>query len=157
MEARGKHAAFSKARWARSVRPRCRQLPQGPSVCDKMTPREGVDRPVLGLLSTGGTTMFASKPPTCTGRTLDLSRKDSDIRNLRHLGNSDIAKNFPNPTSELPEHRLFSILRHPHHVISAIPSDVGLALPLSHDDLLPELGSSRLETVVSGSSNPYNG
>ena len=49
----GKHAAFSKARWARSVRPRCRQLPQGPSVCDKMTPREGVDRPVLGLLSTG--------------------------------------------------------------------------------------------------------
>ena len=51
-EARGKHAAFSKARWARSVRPRCRQLPQGPSVCDKMIPREGVDRPVLGLLST---------------------------------------------------------------------------------------------------------
>ena len=35
--------------------------------------------------------MFASKPPTCTGRTLDLSRKDSDIRYLRHLGNSDIA------------------------------------------------------------------
>ena len=38
--------------------------------------------------------MFASKPPTCTGRTLDLSRKDSDIRYLRHLGNSDIAINF---------------------------------------------------------------
>ena len=36
--------------------------------------------------------MFASKPPTCTARTLDLSRKDSDIRYLRHLGNSDIAK-----------------------------------------------------------------
>ncbi len=36
--------------------------------------------------------MFTSKPPTCTGRTLDLSRKDSDIRYLRHLGNSDIAK-----------------------------------------------------------------
>ena len=35
--------------------------------------------------------MFASKPPTCTGRTHDLSRKDSDIRYLRHLGNSDIA------------------------------------------------------------------
>ena len=35
--------------------------------------------------------MFASKPPTCAGRTLDLSRKDSDIRYLRHLGNSDIA------------------------------------------------------------------
>ena len=38
--------------------------------------------------------MFASKPPTCTGRTLDLSRKDSDIRYLRHLGNSDIARLF---------------------------------------------------------------
>ena len=37
--------------------------------------------------------MFASRPPTCTGRTLDLSRKDSDIRYLRHLGNSDIARN----------------------------------------------------------------
>ena len=35
--------------------------------------------------------LAASKPPTCTGRTLDLSRKDSDIRYLRHLGNSDIA------------------------------------------------------------------
>ena len=31
MEARGKRAAFSKARWARSVRPRCRQRPQGPA------------------------------------------------------------------------------------------------------------------------------
>ena len=38
--------------------------------------------------------MFASKPPTCTGRTLDLSRKDSDIRHLRHLGNPDIAEKF---------------------------------------------------------------
>ena len=38
--------------------------------------------------------MFASKPPTCTGRTLDLSRKDSDIRYLRHLGNSDIAQDL---------------------------------------------------------------
>ena len=36
MEARGKRAAFSTVRWARSVRPRRRQLPQGPSVCDKI-------------------------------------------------------------------------------------------------------------------------
>ena len=35
--------------------------------------------------------MFTSKPPTCTGRTLDLPRKHRDIRYLRHLGNSDIA------------------------------------------------------------------
>ena len=48
--------------------------------------------------------MFASKPPTCTGRTLDLSRKDSDIRYLHHLGNSDIAASFtirPLPLAEL--------------------------------------------------------
>jgi len=54
-----KRAAFSKARWARSVRPRRRQLPQGPFVCDKMAPRDGamrdveLDRRVLGLQSTG--------------------------------------------------------------------------------------------------------
>ena len=34
-------ARFPKARWARSVRPRRRQLPQGPSVWAKMAPREG--------------------------------------------------------------------------------------------------------------------
>ena len=41
VEARGKRAAFSKPRWARSVRPRGRQLPQGPSVSDKMALTEG--------------------------------------------------------------------------------------------------------------------
>ena len=38
--------------------------------------------------------MFTSKPPTCAGRTLALPRKDRDIRYLRPLGNSDIAKFF---------------------------------------------------------------
>ena len=38
-------------------------------------------------------TMFTSKPPTCAGRTLALPRKDRDVRYLRPLGNSDIAKN----------------------------------------------------------------
>ena len=55
VEARGKRAAFSKARWARCVRPRPRQLPQGPSVCDKMAPGEGMANwtaGVLGLQST---------------------------------------------------------------------------------------------------------
>ena len=37
--------------------------------------------------------MFTSEPPICTGRTIDLPRKDWDIKYLRHLGNSDIAKN----------------------------------------------------------------
>ena len=36
--------------------------------------------------------MFTSETPTCTGRTLDLPRKDRDIRYLRPLGNSDIAE-----------------------------------------------------------------
>ncbi len=40
--------------------------------------------------------MFASTPSTCTRRTLDLPRKDWDIRCLRYLGNSDIA-NFLDP------------------------------------------------------------
>ena len=44
-KARGKRAAFSEVRWARSVRPRRRQLPQGPSVWRQ-------DRRVLGLQST---------------------------------------------------------------------------------------------------------
>ena len=39
-------------------------------------------------------TMFTSKRPTCAGRTLDLPRKDRDIRCLRPLGNSDIAENL---------------------------------------------------------------
>ena len=46
MEARGKRAAFSKVRWARSVRPRRRQLPQGPSVCDKIGASSDCSRPV---------------------------------------------------------------------------------------------------------------
>ena len=53
--------------------------------------------------------------------------------------------------------RAFPILRHPHQLISAIPSDVGLALPLSHDGLLSELGSSSLETVSYSSPDPYHG
>ena len=96
--ARGKRTAFSKARWARSVRPRRRQLPQGPSVRDKMAPREGamrdveLDPPRPRTAVDRRTTMFASTPSTCTRRTLDLPRKDWDIRYLRYLGNSDIAR-----------------------------------------------------------------
>ena len=46
MEARGKRAAFSKVWWARSVRPRRRQLPQGPSVYDKIAASSDCSRPV---------------------------------------------------------------------------------------------------------------
>ena len=65
----------------------------------------------------------------------------------RALSLTQLSDDLPNPTPDLPKDRPLAILRHPHNVISAIPSDVGLALPLSHDGLLSELGSSRLETV----------
>ena len=38
VEARGKRAVFSKARWARLCGPRRRQLPPGVSVCDFRPP-----------------------------------------------------------------------------------------------------------------------
>ena len=37
---------FPKVRWARSVRPRRRQLLQGPSVCDKIAASSDCSRPV---------------------------------------------------------------------------------------------------------------
>ena len=78
---------------------------------------------------------------------MHVVRQRVPFHQLHAVPLTQLPKNFPNPTSDLPEHCPFSILRHPHNVISAIPSDVGLALPLSHDGLLPELGSSWLETV----------
>ena len=56
---------------------------------DPPRPRTAVDR---------RTTMFASTPSTCTRRTLDLPRKDWDIRYLRYLGNSDIAQLQASPS-----------------------------------------------------------
>ena len=46
----------------------------------------------------------------------------------RGMAGAVLPYDFPNPPSHLAEDRSFSILRHPHHVISAIPSDVGLAV-----------------------------
>ena len=68
------------------MRPRRRQLPQGPSVWAKMAPREGgLALDVLGLQSTMNN-MFTSKPDNCTGRT--LVTQERLLRYLRHLGNS---------------------------------------------------------------------
>ncbi len=46
-----------------------------------------------------------------------------------------------NPTvldilSEVPVDRLVPVLRHKDQMVSAMPTDVGLALPVSHDSLL---------------------
>ena len=42
------------------------------------------------------------QPPICTDRALELSWKDSNIRYLDHLGNSDIARKFMRQVFELP-------------------------------------------------------
>ena len=46
MEACGKRTAFSKARWARSASTAPSASTGGPSVCDKMAPREGATRDI---------------------------------------------------------------------------------------------------------------
>ena len=79
------------------VRPRRCQLPHGPPVCHKMAPRGG--KPCVMSNCTAASSDCRRpvndnvhiKPPSCTGRTLDLPRKDRNIKYLRPLGNSDIA------------------------------------------------------------------
>src|SRR5262249_21528250 len=47
------------------------------------------------------------------------------------------------PSAELPIDDPASVLRHKNNVILAVPADVRLALPVSHEDLLPsERGGS---------------
>src|SRR5215471_6034024 len=49
----------------------------------------------------------------------------------------------PDTASELPIDDSASVLRHKHNVILAVPADVRLALPVSHENLLPsERGGS---------------
>src|SRR5215475_8599391 len=43
----------------------------------------------------------------------------------------------PDTTSELPIENPASVLRHKNNVILAVPADVRLALPVSHENLLP--------------------
>ena len=53
-----------------------------------------LDRRVLGLQSTGEQLCSRQHRRPVHGRTLDLPRKDWDIRYLRYFGNSDIASFF---------------------------------------------------------------
>ncbi len=69
-----------------------------------------------------------------------MIRQRVPLHQLHAVPLTQLPDDTPNPTSHLAEDRSFSILRHPHHVISAIPSDVGLALSLSHDGLLSDWG-----------------
>ena len=67
------------------------------------------DRCVLGLQSTGEQLCSRQHRRTCTRRTLDLPRKDWDIRCLRYLGNSDIAEKINGAGLKLRER--FDIFR----------------------------------------------
>ena len=85
-----------------------------------------------------------------TQQDMHVIRQRVPFHQLHAVPLTQLPNDSPNPTSHLAEDRAFPILRHPHHVISAIPSDggLGLALPLSlrptPDGLLSELGSSCL-------------
>ena len=92
-----------------------------------------------------------------TQQDMHVIRQRVPFHQLHAVPLTQLPNDSPNPTSHLAEDRAFPILRHPHHVISAIPSDVGLALPLSQDGFLAELGSSSLETVSYSSPDPYHG
>ena len=48
----------------------------------------------------------------------------------------------PNVLPQWPEYLPLPVLRHDDNVVHAVPSNVRLALPLSHDGLLPERGGS---------------
>ena len=59
------------------------------------------------------------RPSTCTRRTLDLPRKDWDIRCLRYLGNSDIAGKLLGDTAAVTA--LLDRLLHHAHVLKCGP------------------------------------
>ena len=66
----------------------------------KMAPAEGIANwtaGVLGLRSTVNDKCSHQHRRSVQAEALELSRKDSNIRYLRHLGNSDIAYNFIRP------------------------------------------------------------
>jgi len=61
---------------------------------------------------------------------------------------TQIAENLPDPAAQRSEDHPFPVLWNKDDVVPAVPSDVGLALPFSHDGLLLiERGGSLKETV----------
>ena len=64
------------------------------------------------------------QPPICTDRALELSWKDSNIRYLDHLGNSDIAEKEYAELFEKAGYRLEQIIptESPVSVIEAVPA-----------------------------------
>ena len=100
---------------------------------DPPRPRTAVDR---------RTTMFASTPSTCTRRTLDLPRKDWDIRYLRYLGNSDIAE-------KLTEERAQAYaVEHGVSVERAMKKITHVSVRTVWDDVTAEYEELRRETEV---------
>ena len=58
---------------------------------------------------------------------MHVIRQRVPFHQLHAVPLTQLPNDSPNPTSHLAEDRAFPILRHPHHVISTIPSDGGLA------------------------------
>ena len=55
-------------------------------------------------------------------------RQRAAFHQLQGVVPGQVLYGFPHPTSDLPEGRVFPILRDPHDVLSATPADVGRAL-----------------------------
>ena len=112
--------------------------------------------------------MFTSKPPTCAGRTLALPRKDRDIRYLRPLGNSDIAKVLPDAHlgfaayGELNEAR-DNVIVYPtwytglHHNNDAFIGNGRALDPAKYFILVPDMFTNGLSTSPSNCAPPCDG
>jgi hypothetical protein len=56
---------------------------------------------------------------------------------------TQLSEQLTNIAAQRPVDRTPPVLRHEYHMVSEVPFDVRLALPLSHGDLLPfEIGAS---------------
>ena len=70
------------------------------------------------------------------------------------FGHTDRAHAVLTPTWELTEERRFPLLRTPHHLISVIPSAVGLALPSRWNMPVDRVGLPKRKIMGSPSVSP---
>jgi hypothetical protein len=66
-----------------------------------------------------------------------MVRHRMPFHNLNPLLLTQLAQNPSDLPAQRPLDRSPRVLRHEHDVILAVPFYAGLALPISHDDLLP--------------------
>src|SRR5262245_20851838 len=95
---------------------------------------------------------FAFEPAYGVGDAVLGGNTEAQVHMIRHrmalnqfdpLLLTEFSDDPPNAASELPIDDSASVLRHKNNVILAVPTDVRLALPVSHENLLPsERGGS---------------